>query len=122
MDSPMEREKSGLPRWWLPALVVFLVVAPALFLLSQLILDQRCLTREDNANVRDGMTQPEIEAILGPPTEVEIYPSGRKQVCRWGRKQGMIEVWFGERGAMMGKRFVENAINYNLSFIPWIRN
>jgi hypothetical protein len=71
--------------------------------------------------IRDGITQPEIEAVLGRPQTMEAKPGGMTEVRWFGRKQGMIYVEFDKDGAMRRKYFMEDAVDYRLSFFPRIR-
>jgi hypothetical protein len=107
-------------RLW--ALFVVLALAPlGLFLLYQFILDQQGITWHDYRAVQEGMTQPEVEAVLGPPRHVDARADGSKTV-RWiGRKQGMVCVEFTASGAMVRKSFAEDARDYSLSFFPRVR-
>jgi hypothetical protein len=101
--------------------VVFACAAPGLYLRYQFILDQQCITWQDYGKVRDGMTQPQIEAVLGPPRSVNATPDGGKEVCWIGRKQGMIAVEFSANGTMVQKCYMEEARDYRLSFFPRAR-
>lgn len=95
--------------------------AIGLFLLSQYILDQRTLTWRDYMKVHDGMTQPEVQAVLGPPRSIDVKLDGGKEV-RWiGRKQGEIYVEFSANGAMVRKCYTEESRDYSLSFFPRVR-
>jgi hypothetical protein len=107
-------------RLW--ALSAVLVCTPlGLFLLYQDILDQQRLTWRDYLKVREGMTQPEVEAVLGPPQSIDATTGGGKEV-RWiGRKHGMIYVEFSTSGAMVRKFYIEEARDYRLSFFPQVR-
>ena len=92
------------------------------FLSIQYILDQQSLTSHDYNNVRDGMTLPEIEAVLGSPTSINPKVGGGKEVRWFGRNEGLIYVEFNSSGAIVRKNFTEDARNYNLSFFPRIRD
>jgi len=106
-------------RWKIFATLAF--VAIGVFLLYQFILDQQCITWRDYMKVRDGMTQSEIQKILGPPQNIYAKQDGGSRICWVGRKQGMISVEFGADGAMVRKYFVEEARDYTLSFFPRTR-
>jgi hypothetical protein len=105
--------------WRLSA--VLSCAALGLFLLFQYILDQQSLTWRDYMKVRDGMTQAEVEAVLGPPQSIDVEDEGKK--VRWvGRKQGAIYVEFSAGGAMVRKHYTEDARDYSLSFFPRVRD
>jgi hypothetical protein len=107
-------------RLW--TLCVVLLAGIGLFLLYQYTLDQQSITWGDYMKVRVGMTQPEVEAVLGPPRSNDAKPDGGKEV-RWiGRKQGMIYVEFNSGGAMVRKHYTEEARDYRLSFFPRARD
>jgi hypothetical protein len=86
------------------------------------ILDEQRLTWKDYMKVQDGMTQAQIEGILGAPTDVSVKPGGGKEVHWFGRKEGMIVVEFNENGTMVRKYFWEDARTYRLSFLPRVRD
>ncbi len=98
--------------------VLLSVVAVVVFLIVQYFLDQQSITWRENAQIKDGMTQVEVEAVLGAPHSIETQSDGGTTV-RWiGRKQGMILVEFHASGAMQRKLFVFDAVDYKLSFFP----
>jgi hypothetical protein len=106
-------------------LTLSLVLALAglgLFLLYQYILDQQSITWRDYMKVRDGMTQVEVEALLGRPQSIDAMPDGGKEV-RWiGRKQGMIYVEFSAGGALIRKQFTELARDGGVRFFSHPRD
>jgi hypothetical protein len=109
-------------RYRLSTLIIALLCSvPGAYLICQYILDQQRLTWRDYMEVRDGMTRPEIEGLFGKPQRVEAKPGGVIEVHWFGRKQGMISVEFGEDGAMLRKCFMEDAVDYRLSFFPRVR-
>ena len=108
-------------RWW--ALSVGLAFdGIGGFLLYQFIHDQQCIEWSDYTKVRDGMTQAEVEVVLGPPQSIDATPGGGREVHWIGRKQGMVSVMFNANGTMVRKHYTEDARDYSLSYFPRVRN
>jgi hypothetical protein len=102
--------------------VGLILSALGLFLSYEYILDQQSITWQDYMKVHDGMSQHEVEAILGPPRSIATKQHGGSEVCWIGRKQGMISIEFTAAGAIDRKSFIEDARDYRLSFFPRVRD
>jgi hypothetical protein len=108
-------------RYWFYSLVVLLLITMSVVIVSFSPRSGDQIIRVNYDKIKEGMTQDEVEEILGGPPGVysERSPSdgisfeiALSEPCEqklWLGKRGVAHVWFNQRGRVIYKRFEEES-------------
>jgi hypothetical protein len=107
--------------------IALLLVLVAIIVIAWLHHENDRITKENFDRIADGMTQAEVEAILGPPTAAEIYHNNNfGRMVTWESRQiqdhlvylRIINISFDPNGR---KRGTGQYSNFQVDIDSWLR-